>query len=93
MSFTFEWDSEKARLNLAKHAVSFPEASTVFGDPFSVTIPDPDHSIGEVRFLTIGMSHRQRLLVVAHTDRDDVIRLIHARAATRSERSIYEEEA
>lgn len=93
MSFTFEWDPQKARQNEAKHGVFFSEASTVFGDAFSVTIPDQDHSIGEARFLTIGMSHRQRLLVVAHTDRDDVIRLIHARAATRSERKVYEEEA
>jgi hypothetical protein len=93
VSLTFEWDPEKARQNEAKHGVSFPEASTVFGDPLSITVPDPDHSIGEARFLTIGMSHRQRLLVVAHTDRDDVIRLIHARVATRSEREAYEQEA
>ena len=93
MSFTFEWDPEKARENEAKHRVSFSEAATVFGDPFSVTVPDPDHSVGDVRFLTIGTSHRQRLVVVAHADRDDAIRLINARAATRSERKIYEEEA
>lgn len=93
MSFTFEWDPEKARENEAKHGVSFPEATTVFGDPLSVTVSDPDHSIGEERFLTIRMSHQQRLLVVAHADRDDVIRLINARAAMRSERRTYEEEA
>ena len=93
MSFTFEWDPEKARENEAKHGGSFSEAVTVFGDPFSVTVPDPDHSRGEERFLTIGTSHRQRLIVVAHADRDDVIRPINARAATRSERKIYEEEA
>lgn len=92
MSFTFEWDSEKASANEAKHGVSFPEATTVFGDPLSVTIPDPYHSIGEERFLTIGVSHQQRLLVVAHADRDDAIRFINARAATRSERKTYEEE-
>lgn len=93
MSFTFEWDPGKVRENEAKHGVSFPEATTVFGDPLSVTVPDPDHSIGEARFLTIGMSHQQRLLVVAHADRGDAIRLINARAATRPERKVYEEEA
>ena len=65
----------------------------MFGDPLSVTVPDPDHSIGEARFVTIGMSHQQRLLAVAHADRPDVVRLINARAATRSERKAYEEEA
>lgn len=93
VSFTFEWDPEKARRNETQHGVAFPEASTVFGDPYSMTIPDPGHSRGEARFLTIGMSHRERLLVVAHTDREDAIRLFHARAATRSERKTYEEEA
>ena len=93
MSFTFEWDPEKARENERKHGVSFPEATTAFGDLLSVTVPDPDHSTSEARFLTIGMSHQQRLLVVAHADRDDVIRLINARATTRAERKAYEEEA
>lgn len=90
---TFEWDPGKARDNEAKHGVSFLEATTVFGDPLSVTVPDPDHSIGEERFVPIGMSHQQRLLVVVHADRDDVIRLINARLATRPEREAYEEEA
>ena len=93
MSLTFEWDPDKARENERKHGVRFAEAATVFGDPLSVTVPDPDHSVGEARFLTIGMSHQQRLLVVAHADRDDVVRLISARAATRVERKVYEEEA
>lgn len=92
MSLTFEWDPGKADENERKHGVSFPEAATVFGDPLSVTMADPDHSVGEARFLTVGMSHRQRLLVVAHADRDDAIRLISARAATRAERKTYEEE-
>lgn len=91
MSFTFEWDPNKARENERKHGVSFPDATTVFGDPLSLTVPDPGHSTGEARFLTIGMSHQQRLLVVAHADRDDGIRLINARAATRAERNAYEE--
>ena len=93
MSLTFEWDPDKAGENERKHGVSFAEAATVFGDPLSVTVADPDHSVGEVRFLTIGMSHQQRLLVVAHADRDDAVRLISARAATRAERKTYEEEA
>jgi len=93
VSLTFEWDPEKAHANEHKHGVSFPEGSTVFGDLLSVTVPDPDHSKSEERFLTIGMSHRQRLLVVAHADRADVVRLIHAREASRAERTAYEEEA
>ena len=92
MSLTFEWDPDKADENERKHGVSFPEAATVFGDSLSVTMADPDHSVGEARFLTIGISHQQRLLVVAHADRDDAIRLISARAATRTERKTYEEE-
>ena len=92
MSLTFEWNPDKVDENERKHGVSFPEAATVFGDPSSVTVADPDHSVGEARFLTIGMSHQQRLLVVAHADRDDAVRLISARAATRAERKTYEEE-
>ena len=92
MSLTFEWDPDKADENERKHGVPFAEAATAFGDPLSVTVADPDHSVGEARFLTIGMSHQQRLLVVAHADRDDAVRLISARAATRAERKAYEEE-
>ena len=92
MSLTFEWDPDKADENERKHGVSFAEAATVFGDPLSLTVGDPDHSVGEARFLTIGMSHRQRLVVVAHADREDAVRLISARAATRVERKAYEEE-
>jgi len=91
VSLTFEWDEEKAQQNLVKHGVSFPEATTVFGDLLSATIPDPDHSVGEERFITVGMSHQSRLLVVAHADRDDTIRIITARVATRAERKSYEE--
>jgi len=93
VSLTFEWDPRKARENERKHGVGFPEAATVFGDTLSLTVPDPNHSIGEARFLTIGTSHQQRLLVVAHADRDDVMRLISARVATRLERKVYEEES
>lgn len=74
----FEWDTEKDQGNQAKHDISFDEASSVFGDPFAVTIEDPDHSWEERRFLTTGYSTRQRLLIVGHNDRDDRIRIINA---------------
>ncbi|MFB2923882.1 MULTISPECIES: BrnT family toxin [Aerosakkonema] len=86
----FQWDSEKATSNVKKHGVSFEEAVTVFGDPLAVTISDPDHSVGEFRFLTIGHSSLQRLLVVSHTEREGEVRLISARLATRQERRSYE---
>jgi len=86
----FEWDPQKAIENFAKHKVSFDEASTVFGDPLSGTIPDPEHSIEEPRFITVGLSNASRLLVVVHADREDIVRLISARRATRRERRSYE---
>lgn len=86
----FQWDSDKASSNAQKHGVSFEEAVTVFGDLLAVTISDPDHSIGEFRFLTTGISRLQRLLVVSHTERGNEVRLISARLATRSERKSYE---
>jgi uncharacterized protein len=88
----FEWDPAKAALNLAKHGVSFDEASTVFGDPLAGTIFDPQHSGEEPRFITIGLSTRRRLITVAHTERHDGIRIISARRATRRERRRYESE-
>ncbi|MGB7291753.1 MAG: BrnT family toxin [Thermodesulfobacteriota bacterium] len=88
----FEWDLRKAAYNLRKHGISFKEAATVFGDPLSMTFEDPDHSIDEQRFVTIGESSRRRVLVVAHTDRGGVIRIISVRNATRRERKFYEEE-
>ncbi|MBI4513722.1 MAG: BrnT family toxin [Gemmatimonadetes bacterium] len=87
----FEWDPRKGRTNVAKHGVSFEEAATVFGDPLSLTIADPDHSEAEQRFLVLGLSHRSRLLVVAFAEREDTIRIISARRATRRERKQYEE--
>ncbi|NES20276.1 MAG: BrnT family toxin [Symploca sp. SIO3E6] len=87
----FEWNLEKAALNLKKHDVSFQEASTVFNDPLSVTFPDPDHSIGESRYVIIGMSKLGQLLIVAHTDREDKVRIISARKTTRKEKQFYEE--
>ena len=86
----FEWDPDKATRNLRKHGVSFPEASTAFEDPLSITIPDPDHSEDEARFVLLGMTFRGRLVVVVHTDRGDAVRLISARLATRRERSAHE---
>ncbi len=91
MSRTFEWGLDKADGNLAKHGVSLEEGTAVFRDYLSITIPDPDHSVGEERFITVGLSSRNRILVVAHTDREDRIRLISARRASRAERRNYEE--
>lgn len=87
----FEWDKRKATANQRKHRVSFEEAGTVFSDAFAVTGADPDHSVGESRWLTFGVSDRGRLLVVSHTDGGDIIRIISARPATRAERNLYEE--
>ncbi|NET39473.1 MAG: BrnT family toxin [Cyanothece sp. SIO1E1] len=87
----FEWNLNKAELNIEKHAVSFQEAVTVFNDPLSVTFPDPDHSIGENRYVIIGVSRYGQLLVIAHTDRGEKVRIISARKATREERRFYEE--
>jgi len=91
MPIKFEWDKRKARQNLRKHRVDFAEASTVFGDTLSITIPDPDHSEDEERCVTIGLSNRQRLLVVIHTEDEETIRIISARPADRLERRNYEE--
>jgi uncharacterized DUF497 family protein len=88
---TFEWNAAKAALNLAKHGVSFEEAATVFGDPLSVTIFDPAHSQAEERFIILGCSHLDKLLVVVHTERGDNIRIISARHTSRRERKCYEE--
>ena len=88
----FVWDRDKAAANLRKHGVDFHEAATAFGDPLSITIPDPQHSIGEERWLLVGQSVAGRLVVVAHTERGDEIRIINARPATRRERQTYEED-
>lgn len=86
----FEWDEGKAEQNTEKHRVTFPEARTVFGDPLAITFRDPAHSVGERRFLTFGFSEAGRLLVVAHTERSDRVRIISARRVTKRERKIYE---
>jgi uncharacterized DUF497 family protein len=87
-----EWDRRKAETNLRKHGGSFEEAQTVFTDPLAITLPDPDHSEDEERFIDIGTSDSQRVLVVGYTERSQRIRLIHARRATPGERKRYEEE-
>ncbi|TVM00050.1 MAG: hypothetical protein CV087_15435 [Candidatus Brocadia sp. WS118] len=91
MKLRFEWDDEKAKANLKKHRVSFEEATTVFLDSFSMTIPDPDHSGEEQRYIDIGSSDKGRLLVVVYTERGSNIRIISCRKATPSERTLYEE--
>ena len=91
MSLKFEWDIHKAKSNERKHGVTFEEASTVLSDFLSITIPDPLHPGDEERFVIIGQSDRRRTLVVVHTERSDVIRLISARLANARERKKYEE--
>ena len=86
----FEWDDEKAQSNLKKHGVSFEEGATIFNDPRIATISDPDHSEGEERYVSIGMSVIMRLLSVIHTFRKERIRLISARKATKAEKKNYE---
>ena len=88
----FEWDPEKARSNLRKHKVSFKEAATALKDTMAATGFDPDHSVGEERFVTFGVSERGRLLVVAHTEENYILRIISARIASKGERKIYEED-
>jgi len=92
MALTFEWDLDKAEQNFKKHGVTFEEAATVFSDVLSLTIDDPVHSDYEERYVTIGKSINDRLLVVVHTDRVDNIRIISSRIATRHEMRTYEEE-
>jgi uncharacterized protein len=88
----YEWDKDKASANLSKHGVAFEEATTVFNDPLYVDFYDPDHSVGENRYILIGESHQGRLLFISYMERNDVIRLISARAATQSERKAYEQD-
>jgi uncharacterized DUF497 family protein len=86
----FEWDKKKESANRKKHGVSFQEATTVFGDPLAATIPDPDHSRGEPRFVTIGYSAGNRLVVVSYMEEGDNFRIISAREANTHERKTYE---
>ena len=87
----FEWNRDKAEANLSKHGVSFDEAKTVFDDPLYIDFYDPDHSEDEDRYIIIGQSQEHRLLIVSYTEREDKIRLISAREATRTEKDAYEE--
>jgi len=87
----FAWDGRKAAINLKKHGVDFREATTVFRDPLSITFPDDEHSADEQRFLTIGISRYERILVIAHTEENDTIRIISVRRATQREQKFYEE--
>ncbi len=90
---SFEWDPGKAKKNVEIHRVSFDEASTAFQDSLSLTIYDPLHSEEEDRFVLIGNSTRNRLLVIIHTERGNTIKIISARKATKNERKQYEENA
>ncbi len=87
----FEWEPKKAEANAAKHGVSFEEASTVFRDLLGRIVDDPRHSLGELRYVLLGVSDRQRLLAVMFTEHEETIRIISARRATRRERKGYEE--
>jgi len=86
----FEWDQKKANRNYREHGVSFEEAVTAFYDPLSATFDDPDHSIGERRYIAVGFSSRDRLLVVSHLERGQALRIISARPATAHERKRHE---
>ena len=86
----FEWDENKAAVNLSKHGVAFDEAKTVFDDPLYVDFYDPDHSYSEHRYIIIGQAQRGRLLIVSYAERENLVRLISAREVTRVEREAYE---
>ena len=90
--FQFEWDEQKAKNNLKKHGIGFDEAKTVFEDPLSLTMPDPEHSVTEARYIDLGYSVNNRLLVVVYMERNDVIRIISSREAENYERRQYENE-
>ena len=87
----FEWDPKKAKSNLKKHGVSFEEAATALSDPMAATGADPDHSLTEERYISFGVSEKGRLVVVSHTEKDQTIRIISARKASKGEKELYEE--
>jgi hypothetical protein len=91
MNLRFEWDARKALTNQVKHGISFEEAMSVFTDPLARIFDDPDHSVAESREIIIGLSQKQRLLVVCFTERSDTVRIFSARKATKWERQDYEE--
>ena len=90
MSITFEWDQNKSEANEEKHGISFEEAKTVFNDPFAITIDDPDHSHDEYRYIDIGFSSKGSVLVLWYTERNENIRIIGCRKASKFERKTYE---
>ena len=97
MKTIFEWDALKARVNFEKHKITFDEASTIFTDPFLISFVDEFHSDKEERFISIGLSERNRVLLAVHTEREEtsetiVIRIISCRKATQTERKRYEKE-
>ena len=92
MDLVFEWDEEKAKRNEANHGVTFEEAKTIFNDPFAMTVPDPEHSDEEERWLDVGLSARGRLLVVWYTERRERIRIVGSRKATKAEERTYAHE-
>ncbi|WP_132975537.1 BrnT family toxin [Thiobaca trueperi] len=87
-----DWDAKKAASNVRKHSVSFEEAGTVFGDPMALTFDDPDHSTGEMRFLTFGVTRTHKFVIVSYTERQGVTRIISARKMSKQERDIYEKD-
>ena len=91
---TFEWDENRNHINQCKHGISFDEAQIVFEDTYAILFDDPDHSDDEERFLIIGMSNKKGVCIVSHCYRgaDEKIRIISARKATRTERSVYDEQ-
>lgn len=91
MKSEFEWDNNKAAKNIGKHRVSFDEAKSVFNDPEFITVVDEEHSIDEERYVSIGLSEKGRLLILAHTDREGRIRIISARKTTKKEGKFYED--
>jgi uncharacterized protein len=88
----FEWDPAKNETNHRKHGISFGEAATAFGDPLSLTISDPEHSLDEARYILVGLTYSSRLVVVAHIETGDTIRIISARPANNAERRAYEQD-
>jgi uncharacterized protein len=86
-----DWDTKKAASNLRKHRISFQEASTAFGDPMALTFDDPNHSIGERRFLTFGIARTGKFVLISHTEEAGVTRIISARTMNKRERKIYED--
>ena len=91
MAASFEWDPQKAKNNLQKHQVDFEEARSIFNDPQFITFLDDEHSQDEERYISIGLSNKPRVLMVAHTESNNKIRIISSRKATENEEKFYQE--